>query len=256
MKKAIKFTVVTLALAAFTACGQQEKEVKTAVNDVENNEDVKKQEELKGLVEEVLTQEQQNALSPDDVIQSFKEGNERFMNNDLTKRNPSQQVRNSTLAQFPKAIVLSCVDSRVPVEDVLDRGIGDIFVARVAGNFVNVDMLGSMEYACKVAGSKLVLVMGHEHCGAVKAAVDNVKLGNITPMLEKIRPAVDMVEYKGDRTSKNPEFVEMACASNVRNTIKEIREKSPILKEMEDNGEIKIVGAIYDLDTGKVEFMD
>jgi carbonic anhydrase len=142
------------------------------------------------------------------------------------------------------------------VEDVFDRGIGDVFVARVAGNFVNEDILGSMEFACKVSGSKLILVMGHEHCGAVKAAVDDVKLGNITPMLEKIKPAIAKVEYEGDRTSANAEFVEMACASNVKHTMDQIRERSPILKEMEDNGEIKIVGAVYDLDTGKVEFLD
>jgi len=140
-------------------------------------------QELTGLVENVLTKEEQDALTPDMVIQSLKEGNGRFTRNDLTARDHSAQVRDAVKAQYPKAIVLSCVDSRVPVEDVFDRGIGDIFVARVAGNFVNEDILGSMEFACKVAGSKLVMVMGHEHCGAVKAAVDDVKLGNITPML-------------------------------------------------------------------------
>ncbi|MGB1040154.1 MAG: carbonic anhydrase family protein [Flavobacteriales bacterium] len=212
-------------------------------------------QEIKGLVQEVLTKEQQDALTADAVITSFKEGNERFINNDLTARDHSAQVRNSTMSQYPKAIVLSCVDSRVPVEDVFDRGIGDIFVARVAGNFVNEDILGSMEFACKVSGSKLVLVMGHEHCGAVKAAVDDVKLGNITPMLSKIRPAVTSLEYEGDRTSKNAEFVHMACESNVKNTINEIRKQSPILKEMEDNGEIKVVGAVYDMDSGKVDFL-
>jgi carbonic anhydrase len=209
-----------------------------------------------GLVEHVLTKEEQDALTADMVIQSFKEGNARFMQNDLTARNHSEQVRRSTYAQYPKAIVLSCIDSRVPVEDVFDRGIGDIFVARVAGNFVNEDILGSMEFACKVAGSKLVLVMGHEHCGAVKAAVDDVKLGNITPMLSKIRPAVTAIEYDGDRSSKNAEFVHMACESNVKNTIAQIRANSPILKEMEDEGEIKIVGAIYDMDDGKVDFLE
>ena len=210
---------------------------------------------MKGVVEDVLTKAEQDALTADMVIQSFKEGNARFQRNDLTARDHSEQVRKSTNAQFPKAIVLSCVDSRVPVEDVFDRGIGDIFVARVAGNFVNEDILGSMEFACKVSGSKLVLVMGHEHCGAVKAAVDDVKLGNITPMLAKIRPAVDKVVYDGDRTSKNAEFVHMACESNVNNTIAQIRSNSPILKEMEDNGEIKIVGAVYDMDNGQVDFL-
>jgi len=208
------------------------------------------------LVEEVLTAEQQAALSPDMVIQALKEGNQRFVKNDLTARDTSAQVRKSTNAQYPKAIVLSCVDSRVPVEDVFDRGIGDIFVARVAGNFVNEDILGSMEFACKVSGSKLVLVMGHEHCGAIKAAVDDVKLGNITPMLEKIRPSVDLVDYSGERNSKNAEFVAMVCESNVRHTIEQIRLNSPILNEMEDKGEIKIVGAVYDMDNGQVTFLD
>ncbi len=210
---------------------------------------------IKGLVQEVLTKEEQDALTGDMVIQSFKEGNERFQRNDLTARDHSEQVRKSTSAQFPKAIVLSCVDSRVPVEDVFDRGIGDVFVARVAGNFVNEDILGSMEFACKVSGSKLILVMGHEHCGAVKAAIDDVKLGNITPMLAKIKPAVAKVDYAGERTSKNDEFVHMVCESNVQHTIEQIRLNSPILKEMEDNGEIKIVGAVYDMDNGKVDFL-
>lgn len=212
-------------------------------------------ESPKALVEKVLTKEEQDALTPDMVITSLKEGNARFINNDLTARDHSAQVRDAVKAQYPKAIVLSCVDSRVPVEDVFDRGIGDLFVARVAGNFVNEDILGSMEFACKVAGSKLVMVMGHEHCGAVKAAVDGVELGNITNMVAKIRPAVDMIEYEGDRTSKNQEFVHMASESNVKNTMAMIRKNSPILKEMEDNGEIKIIGGLYDMDNGKVDFI-
>jgi len=207
------------------------------------------------LVNEVLSQEEQNALTPDMVYQSLKEGNDRFTRNDLTARDHSAQVRKSTYGQYPKAIILSCVDSRVPVEDVFDRGIGDIFVARVAGNFVNEDILGSMEYACKVAGSKLVLVLGHEHCGAVKSAVDDVKLGNITALLSKIRPSVEAIEYEGDRTSKNAEFVHMVCERNVSNTMDQIRARSTILKEMEDKGEIKIMGGIYDMDNGKVSFL-
>lgn len=214
--------------------------------------------EVKGLVEDVLTKEQQAALTPASVITSFKEGNTRFMNNDLTARDHSAQVRKSTLAQYPKAIILSCVDSRVPVEDVFDRGIGDIFVARVAGNFVNEDILGSMEFACKVSGSKVILVMGHEHCGAVKAAIGDVKLGNITPMLSKIRPALGMgmaANFAGEKYADNQAYVHAVCESNVMNNISRIRSESPILKEMEDNGEIAIVGAIYDMDTGKVEFL-
>ena len=225
-------------------------------NATETSEPVNETAEPKPLVEEVLSAEEQAALSPEDVISMLKEGNERFINNDLTMRDHSQQVRQSTLAQYPKAIILSCVDSRVPVEDVFDRGIGDVFVARVAGNFVNEDILGSMEFACKVSGSKLVLVLGHEHCGAVKATIDDVKLGNITPMLEKIQPAVEVAsDYQGDKTSSNTEYVHMVCENNVNNTIAEIRNQSPILKEMEENGEIQIVGAIYDMDNGRVAFL-
>jgi carbonic anhydrase len=243
--------ILIVATVVFTACtnGNQQAE-QTSQNQSEQN-----QEQVVGLVEDVLTKAEQDALSPDMVIQSFKDGNERFMRNDLTARDHSAQVRQSVQAQFPKAIVLSCVDSRVPVEDVFDRGIGDVFVARVAGNFVNEDILGSMEFACKVSGAKLILVLGHEHCGAVKAAVDDVKLGNITQMLAKIRPAVESVAYEGDRTSKNQEFVHLASESNVRNAIEKIRNDSPILKEMEEKGEIKIVGAIYDMDDGSVDFL-
>lgn len=213
-------------------------------------------QKVEPLVQEVLTKAQRDALTPDDVLNSFKEGNNRFINNDLTARDHSAQVRKSANGQFPKAVVLSCLDSRVPVEDVFDRGIGDIFVGRVAGNFVNEDLLGSMEFGCKVAGAKLILVLGHEHCGAVKAAIDDVKLGNITAMLSKIRPAVDQVDYTGDRSSNNEEFVHMVCESNVRNTIEQISLNSPILKEMKDNGQIKIQGAVYDMDTGLVSFLE
>lgn len=210
----------------------------------------------KPLVQEVLSKEQRDALAPEEIIQSFKAGNERFAANDLTARDHSAQVRKSAGGQFPKAVVLSCLDSRVPVEDVFDRGIGDIFVGRVAGNFVNEDLLGSMEFGCKVAGAKLILVLGHEHCGAIKSAIDDVKLGNITAMLSKIRPAVEKADYEGDRTSKNEEFVHKVCESNIMNTIGKIRSGSPILKELEDGGQIKIIGGIYDMDTGKVTFME
>lgn len=247
MNTSIKFLILGFVVLSLSACNMDKSQSS------ESSETI----EVKNiLVEEVLTKEQQDALTPDDVIKELKEGNIRFMNNDLTARDHSKQVRNSTLSQYPKAIVLSCVDSRVPVEDVFDRGIGDVFVARVAGNFVNEDILGSMEFACKVSGSKLILVMGHEHCGAVKAAVDDVKLGNITPMLQKIRPAVEMVTYEGERNSGNSEFVHMVCETNVYNTIEKIRLESPILKEMEDNGEIKIVGAVYDMDNGMVSWLN
>ena len=238
-------------MAGIFACTNKESDLEKS-----KEEKIGDLSKAKPLVEKVLTAEEQAALTPDEVIELFKEGNQRFMNNQLTARDHSAQVRNSTLAQYPKAIVLSCVDSRVPVEDVFDRGIGDIFVARVAGNFVNEDILGSMEFACKVSGSKLILVLGHEHCGAVKSAIDDVKLGNITAMLSKIKPAVEIAsDYEGDKSSKNTEFVSMVCENNVEYTINEIRTGSPILKKMEENGEIKIIGAVYDLDTGNVEFL-
>lgn len=251
--KTIKHTFLIGAFAMSLVACKNENNNDQIVQENTKQEEVVAQEPLMG---NVLSAEDQAALTPDKVIALFKEGNERYMNNDLTARDYSAQVTKSTYGQFPNAIVLSCVDSRVPVENVFDLGIGDIFVARVAGNFVNEDILGSMEFATKVSGSKLVLVMGHEHCGAVKAAVDDVKLGNITPMLSKIKPAVDMVVYDGERTSKNKAFVQMACESNVKNTMAEIRANSPIMKEMEDNGEIKVVGAIYDLDTGEVSFLN
>ncbi len=209
------------------------------------------------LVEKVLTQEEQEKLTPDEVLRLLQDGNRRFVSGTLTSRDHSKLVREAANGQFPKAMILSCVDSRIPVEDVFDRGIGDVFVARVAGNFENTDILGSMEFACKVSGAKLVLVLGHEHCGAVKAAIDDAVLGNITPMLRNIKPAVESVSgYKGDKSSNNPEFVHMVAEKNVRLTIEDIRTRSPILKEMEDAGKIKIVGAMYDMDTGEVEFLE
>lgn len=244
-----KLLVLSAVILSLTACNQEKK-----TN--EESENIQVNDSVSVSSGDVLTKEEQEALTPDEVIELLKEGNNRFINDDMTVRNHTEQIRKSATAQYPKAIVLSCVDSRVPVEDVFDLGIGDLFVARVAGNFVNEDILGSMEFACKVSGSKLVLVMGHEHCGAIKAAVDDVKLGNITPMLQNIRPAVEGVKYEGERSSENQEFVHMVAERNVLDNIDEIRDNSPILKEMEDNGEIKIVGAVYDMDNGKVDWLE
>jgi len=214
-------------------------------------------DESQTLLKDVITAEVQASLTPAEVINEFKAGNQRFLHNNLTPRDFASQVQKTANGQFPKAAVLSCVDSRVPVEYVFDQGIGDIFVARVAGNFINEDLLGSAEFACKVSGSKVLLVMGHESCGAVKAAIDNVKLGNITPMLDKIHPAVEKSQdFKGEKSSKNAEFVSYVVENNVKHTLETIRQKSPILKEMEDKGEIKIVGAIYSLRTGAVTFLE
>ena len=204
----------------------------------------------------VLTADEQAKLTPDVVLEMLKVGNRKFLETNITIRNHSQRVRNALFGQYPKAAIVSCSDSRIPVEDVFHQGLGDLFVARIAGNFVNGDILGSLEFACKVSGSKLIVILGHEFCGAVISAIDNVRLGNITTMLEKIRPAIDNASksFTGEMTSKNPTFVDSVCTHNVYHAIEEIRSKSPILKEMEDIGEIKIVGAMYHMKTGKVEF--
>ena len=204
-----------------------------------------------------ITKDLQSAMSPSGVLQDLLEGNNRFVNGNLQGSDNAALVNQTTSGQFPKAVVLSCIDSRVPVETVLDQAIGDIFVARVAGNFENVDILGSLEYSCKAAGSKLILVLGHESCGAVKAAVDGVELGNITAMLQNIMPAVKKAstEVDGDTTSSNKVMVAKTVENNVKMTIERIREKSEILKDMEDHGEISIVGGVYSLHTGKVEML-
>lgn len=208
------------------------------------------------LSSEILTADEQAKLTPQAVLDTLKKGNTEFINDNLTIRNNTQRVRDAAIGQYPMAVILSCLDSRVPVEDIFHRGIGDLFVARVAGNVVDTDILGSLEYACKVSGSKLIVVLGHEHCGAIKSAIDDVKLGSITSILEKISPAVETAKkrFDGDKTSKNPKFIEAVCEDNVYLGIEKVR-KSPILKEMEDNGEIMIVGGVYDMKTGQVHFI-
>ena len=248
----MKVKILATSLLTFTilSCNQGEK------TETQKEVSAEKKTEQTQVVNHVMTKEQQAALTPDAVVQDFIEGNKRFHSGVKTVRDHSEQIRKAVPGQFPKAVVLSCLDSRVPVEDVFDQGLGDIFVGRVAGNFVNEDLLGSMEFACKVAGAKLILVMGHQHCGAVKSAIDDVKLGNITAMLAKIKPAVQMSQdFAGEKTSKNDEFVEHVSENNVKYAMQQIREKSPILKEMENKGEIKIVGAFYRLTDGTLEFV-
>ncbi len=205
----------------------------------------------------IRSKEEQQKLTPSEVLDVLKKGNQEFVEDNLTVRNNSNRIRAAVLGQYPLAVVLSCLDSRVPVEDIFHRGIGDMFVSRVAGNIVNEDILGSLEYACKVSGSKLIVVLGHTHCGAIQSAIDDVKMGNITSLLSKIKPAVEKANssYTGDKSSKNDEFMDAVCYLNVQISIDEIRSKSPILKEMEDLNEIMIVGAIYDMKTGKVDFL-
>lgn len=204
----------------------------------------------------VITQDQQSALTPEAVIAELGAGNARYVAGQLTERDHLAQIPLAQQGQYPKAAVLSCVDSRVPVEAIFDCGIGDLFVARVAGNFVNVDVLGSLEFACHVSGSKAIVVLGHEACGAVKAAVDGVELGNITEMLAKITPVVGATPgFAEDRTSANPALVDAVIEGNVRHTIGRIRAESPILAEMERAGAIAIVGAVYGLGDGVVRFL-
>jgi carbonic anhydrase len=206
--------------------------------------------------DKVLTAIDQKSLSPERVIQNLKEGNQHFISNKLTTMNDTAMIHQAVQGQYPEAFVLSCIDSRVPVEEVFDQGIGDLFVGRIAGNIVNEDMLGSMEYACKISGAKLILILGHESCGAVKAAIENEKLGNITAMLAKIKPALDQTQnFAGVHTLENHEYVEAVAKNNIINTIRVINQQSPVLKEMSDRGEIKIIGAYYELSTGHVIFL-
>lgn len=198
----------------------------------------------------------QQSLSPADVLQMLKDGNARFLDNKATARDHHQSIKDTAGGQWPYAAVLSCIDSRVPTEILFDQGIGNLFNACVAGNFANTDIIGSIEYACKVAGSKLVMVLGHTGCGGVKGACDHIELGNITALCKNMYGAVAATETAEgeDRSSKNGAFVNRVAANNVRMTIDKIKADSAILKEMNDAGEIDIVGGIYDVGTGKVEF--
>jgi carbonic anhydrase len=206
---------------------------------------------------DIMTKELQDAMSPDTILQKFKDGNQRFLNGTLIHRDYMQQVKQTAGGQHPYAIVVSCVDSRKPAEIIFDKGIGDMFNARVAGNFVNTDILGSIEFACKVSGAKLILVMGHTECGAIKSACDHVVLGNITAMLKNIQPAVDSVRgFQDKRTSKNADFVQAVAKENVLLTEAKILRDSPIIREMVQNHQVRIEGCMYDLQTGRVEFYE
>jgi carbonic anhydrase len=204
------------------------------------------------------TKASQDAISPAKALELLQEGNQRFIAKQQVERDLNLQVDQTSTGQFPFATVLSCIDSRVPAELVFDQGIGDIFSVRIAGNFVNTDILGSMEFASKLAGTKLILVLGHTACGAVKGACDHAELGNLTAMLGNITPAVEAITEPADaadRTSANIDFVNAVGTKNVELTIERIREESPVLAEMEQAGEIQIVGGMYDIATGKVNFL-
>ena len=199
------------------------------------------------------TAETQAAITPDQAVQMLKDGNARFLSGATIERALDQQVQETASGQYPFAVLLGCIDSRVPVETIFDKGIGDIFTARVAGNIVNEDLLGSMEFACKLAGSKAVVVMGHTACGAVKGAIGKARMGNLTRLVQKIEPVVDEVAERMDR--EDPAFVDAVAEANVNLTVEAIREKSKVLAEMEAAGEIAIVGAMYDVASGQVRFL-
>ncbi len=200
--------------------------------------------------------ETQAAMTSKSALELLKEGNQRFESNKKANRDSLQQVSETSEGQFPFAVILSCIDSRVPAELVFDQGVGDIFSVRIAGNFVNEDILGSMEFACKLAGAKLIVVLGHSSCGAIKGACDDAKLGNLTALLGKLKPAVEAVkEPRENRNSANSEFVNNVAIANVEMTIADIKKQSPVLKEMLDTGDVGIVGGMYDVGSGRVKFM-
>ncbi|MGK0386853.1 MAG: carbonic anhydrase [Patiriisocius sp.] len=250
MKKQLNVCVFVALTLSFVSCKEHNAtEVPIVIETIE-----------KSPVRSIMTAEEQINMTPDEIIGRLKKGNENFVNNNLTQRDHSAQRRKATIGQYPKAIVLSCVDSRVPVEDVFDLGIGDIFVARVAGNIENKDIVGSMEFATAVAGSKVVVVMGHTACGAVKHAIDNtdaasMNMNALAELLSEIRPSVIATKKNGEVSSKNIAFTNRVIYNNAIKTVEDIRIQSPKMAELEKNGHIKIVAAVYDMETGKVVFI-
>jgi len=203
------------------------------------------------------TKETQASLTPEKALVLLKEGNLRFQNNSKVNRDLLEQVNDTSSGQYPFATILSCIDSRVSAELVFDQGVGDIFSIRIAGNFVNEDILGSMEFACKLAGTKVLVVLGHSSCGAIKGACDDAKLGNLTALISKIKPAVKAVTTPEEphlRNSSNLDFVNSVAKKNISMTLDNIRDQSSVLRDMEVEGSIKIVGAMYDINTGLITF--
>ena len=204
-----------------------------------------------------LNKEMQNAITPVMALDILREGNKRFTNNLKANRNLLQQANETSDGQHPFAVILSCIDSRTSAELIFDQGLGDVFSVRIAGNIINEDILGSMEFGCKLAGSKIIVVLGHTKCGAIKGACDHAEMGNLTALLSKIQPAVhDEKTVIDNRNSSNGDFVEKVATINVKRTVQAIMERSPILKEMIENGEIGIVGGTHDITSGLVTFYD
>lgn len=203
-----------------------------------------------------LTKEMQQAISPQMALDLLEQGNQRFINNLKVNRNLLQQANETSDGQHPFAVVLSCIDSRTSVEIIFDQGLGDVFSVRIAGNIVNEDILGSMEFGCKVAGSKIIVVLGHSKCGAVKGACDHVEMGNLTTLLKKIEPAVNDENTETQRNSSNENFVAKVTELNVKRAVQEVLDRSPILNEMVKKGEIGIIGANHNIETGEVTFLN
>ncbi|MEZ4425272.1 MAG: carbonic anhydrase family protein [Gemmatimonadota bacterium] len=200
------------------------------------------------------TKDTQAAVTPEDALRFLREGNERFLNGNTIERPWLEQIRTTAEGQYPFAVVLGCIDSRVPVEAVFDQGIGDVFTARVAGNVINADILGSMEFACKLAGAKAIVIMGHTACGAVKGAIANAQMGNLTELVSKIAPAVNTA--RAEDPAEGEGFVDRVVEINIGGVLRQIRERSAVLAQMERDGEIALVGAMYDVATGEVRFLD
>ena len=205
---------------------------------------------------DALTHAQRDQMTPDQIIGMMKQGNQRFQKGETKERSYLREQKASAKGQYPAAVLLSCIDSRAPAEVIMDLGIGDIFNCRVAGNVANDDILGSMEFACKLAGAKVVLVMGHTACGAIKGAIANAELGNLTGLLAKIKPAVTATSFSGERSATNYAFVDAVARKNVEMTMGNIRKSSSVLAQLETSGAIKIAGAMYNLETGVVQFLD
>lgn len=202
-----------------------------------------------------LTKEERDKLTPDQIVESLKQGNKRFVSGKMQQHDYLAQKRSSAEGQFPAVVILSCIDSRAPAEIILDTGIGETFNARIAGNISNDDLLGSLEFACAAAGAKVILVMGHTACGAIKGAIDNVELGNLTGLLNKIKPAIAATQFDGEKSSKNEKYVDAVAKNNVKHTMDEIRKNSEIIRNLEQEGKVKIVGSMYNLNGGVVEFL-
>jgi len=245
MKKPIYLSIVGLSALFLISCNQ--------INQPQSSES---ENVTEAKIESVMTKEMQEGLTPDAVLQDLMEGNQRYVSGEMQNRDLPAQVAATTDGQFPKAVILACIDSRVPVEYIFDQGVGDIFVARVAGNIEDEELLGSMEYGVGVAGSKLIMVLGHENCGAVKSAINQVDVGseNVDALLSHLEQAIQ--EIPGDRDAKNKAYFNDVIKNNVNQTVEDIRNRSDIIRTLEEEGKVKVVGAYYSLTDGKVTILE